>query len=145
MFHHGVLLLGDSGAGKSDLALQLLDRGHELIADDAVDVRIREGKLIGACPKQLTGLLEPRGLGIIRVCSEHPDDCLIDLIIKLIHPTADQWASWPRLLPARTHVSIADRMLDAVCLPVAPGRPLALLVERLASQPDSPIQREEQP
>jgi len=137
--HQGVLLLGDSGAGKSDLALQLLDRGHELIADDAVDVSIRQGRLVGACPEQLIGLLEPRGLGIIRVGSDRPGACLIDLIIRLTHPAADQWASWPRLLPARSRVSIAGRMHDAVCLPVAPGRPLALLVERLTSQSDSPF------
>lgn len=139
MCHQGVLLLGDSGVGKSDLALQLLDRGHELIADDAVDVSVRNGRLIGSCPEQLAGLLEPRGLGIIRVGSERPNDCPIDLFIRLIHPTPDQWASWPRLLPASSRESIAGRMYDAVCLPVAPGRPLALLVERLARQPDSPF------
>jgi len=139
---YGVLLLGDSGAGKSDLALQLLDRGHQLIADDAVDVREVNGRLEGTCPSTLAGLLEPRGLGIIRVGPSQPACCGIDLIVELVRPSPDEWAGWPRLGPCSAKVHIAGHARTAVRLPVAPGRPLALLIERLATVCESSPRQE---
>jgi len=64
---HGVLLLGPSGAGKSDLALRLIDGGATLVADDRVDVTPDGGKLMLSAPETLAGLIEVRGLGIVRV------------------------------------------------------------------------------
>lgn len=61
----GVLLLGESGAGKSDLALRLIERGAALVADDRVDLAARDGALVASPPKNLAGLLEVRGLGIV--------------------------------------------------------------------------------
>jgi len=61
----GILLLGDSGAGKSDLALRLIDGGAKLVADDRCDLFVRAGKLRAAAPASIAGLLEMRGIGIV--------------------------------------------------------------------------------
>ena len=63
----GVLLIGDSGAGKSDLALRLIGRGAELVADDRTELYLRRGQLVARAPKPLAGLMEIRGLGIIEM------------------------------------------------------------------------------
>jgi HPr kinase/phosphorylase len=78
----GVLLRGPSGSGKSDLALRLLDAGAKLVADDCVEIATADGRLIATAPAQLRGLLEVRGLGIIRVPSiaSAPVVAVIDLI-----------------------------------------------------------------
>ncbi len=81
---HGLLLLGESGSGKSDLALRLLDRGWGLIADDQVSLESNAGPLWAHCPPQLPDQLEVRGLGIMRI-SSHPSAPLA-LAITLTHP-----------------------------------------------------------
>ncbi len=63
----GVLLLGDSGAGKSDMALRLIDAGAHLISDDQVVVRADGGQLLASPPEKLAGLLELRGIGVLRL------------------------------------------------------------------------------
>jgi HPr kinase/phosphorylase len=63
----GVLILGDPGAGKSDLALRLIDDGAELVADDQVQVTVRGASLAASAPAPLAGLLEIRGIGIVRI------------------------------------------------------------------------------
>jgi len=63
----GLLVTGPAGCGKSALALELLRRGHQLVADDAVELELRGGELLGRCPAGLTGLLHLRALGIIQV------------------------------------------------------------------------------
>jgi serine kinase of HPr protein (carbohydrate metabolism regulator) len=63
----GVLLRGRPGAGKSDLALRLIDRGARLVADDRVDVSVRRGRAIAAAPRVLAGLIEARGVGVVSV------------------------------------------------------------------------------
>ncbi|GAA0539976.1 hypothetical protein FHS83_003781 [Rhizomicrobium palustre] len=81
----GVLLIGKSGSGKSDLALRLIARGAELIADDRTDLLVTRGKLIAKCPRQLTGLLEVRGVGIIALspAAKSPTSAPIGLVIRL--------------------------------------------------------------
>ncbi len=64
---YGVLLSGPSGAGKSDLALRLIDDGAELVADDRVELRSEDGKLIAAAPENIRDLIEVRGLGIVEI------------------------------------------------------------------------------
>ena len=81
---HGLLLLGDSGSGKSDLALRLIDRGFGLIADDRVEIHAREGRLWASCPENLLGKLEVRGIGIISVPTHAPT--ALALAISLAHP-----------------------------------------------------------
>lgn len=64
---HGILLRGDSEAGKSDLALRLIDSGGELVSDDYTDVSAEDGRLVASAPPPLHGLLEVRGLGIVQL------------------------------------------------------------------------------
>jgi HPr kinase/phosphorylase len=82
----GVLLRGPSGAGKSDLALRLIDAGGLLIADDRVDLTVTEGKLLASPPASIAGLLEVRGVGIVRfpwtACTP------IALVVDLARPEA---------------------------------------------------------
>lgn len=77
----GVLLRGRSGAGKSDLALRLIDGGAVLIGDDYVELRARGGRLLAAPPRTIAGLLEVRGLGIQRTpCRPGPIGLVVDLV-----------------------------------------------------------------
>jgi HPr kinase/phosphorylase len=89
LYDLGVLLLGASGAGKSELALELIARGHALVADDSVEVLLAApGCLLGRCPPELAGFIEVRGLGILDVRAGYGDAALvaqtrIDLAIRL--------------------------------------------------------------
>ncbi|MEK9672219.1 MAG: serine/threonine protein kinase [Rhodospirillaceae bacterium] len=78
----GVLLRGPSGAGKSDLAIRLLDRGADLVADDRVDLELRDGCVIAMPPERLAGRIEVRGLGILSVpqASSAPVAMAVDLV-----------------------------------------------------------------
>ncbi len=82
----GVLLRGPSGAGKSDLALRLIDRGARLVADDRVELRRCDGRLLARAPAPLNGLIEVRGLGIVRLPSAI--DVAIALVVDLV-PAAE--------------------------------------------------------
>jgi hypothetical protein len=77
----GVLLRGPSGGGKSDLALRLIDRGARLVSDDYTDIEHRGGRLFASAPPEISGMLEVRGLGVLRVASEASVglDVIIDL------------------------------------------------------------------
>jgi HPr kinase/phosphorylase len=77
----GVLLIGDSGAGKSDLALRLIGRGAELVADDRTELYVRRGQLAARAPKPLAGLMEVRGLGIIAM--RHAAATAVCLVVEL--------------------------------------------------------------
>ena len=132
---HGVLITGPSGTGKSELALGLLDRGHRLVADDAVRLRHGpDGALLAQCPARLRGLLEVRGLGIIEmaavlgekvVCHQAP----VSLEVKLHRPTTGEWAAWNRLNGQWDQHSILGVSVPRLELPVAAGRNMPLLVE----------------
>ena len=76
------MLLGESGIGKSDLALRLVDRGAKLVADDRVDLRRQGDFVIASSPKNIKGLIELRGVGIVNV--DNIDEVAIKLVIKLI-------------------------------------------------------------
>ena len=91
----GVLLLGDSGAGKSDLALRLIDRGCLLVSDDRTELFVRVNKLFARAPEAIAGLLEVRGAGIVSLSYEK--EAQIMLAIELVAPDAV-----PRL-PERAH------------------------------------------
>jgi HPr kinase/phosphorylase len=78
----GVLLCGRSGTGKSDLALRLIEGGARLVSDDYTDIEDREGRLFVSAPPEIRGILEVRGLGVLRVASESAVglDVVIDLV-----------------------------------------------------------------
>ena len=82
----GILLLGDSGSGKSDLALRMIERGAILVADDRVDLSVFEQKLFAAVPGTIAGLLEVRGAGIVRMPSESRAQIMLAVLLV---PTTD--------------------------------------------------------
>ncbi len=82
----GVMLLGASGSGKSDLALRLIDRGYRLVADDRACLRVDGQKLMAAPPERLAGLIELYGLGIYRL--PHQAETALNLVVRLVAPDA---------------------------------------------------------
>lgn len=83
----GVLLRGPSGSGKSDLALRLIDNGATLVSDDYTDLSVREGVLTASAPDTIAGLMEVRGVGIVRLCPESapPAPVPVALLVDLVH------------------------------------------------------------
>ena len=129
----GVLIVGDSGIGKSECALDLIVRGHRLVADDTVEIRRRqESILIGTCPELTRHHMELRGLGVINVkelfgIASTRSSKRIELVVQL-----ERWD------PAREYerLGLDDEFYDLLALrvpllrmPVAPGRNIAILVE----------------
>jgi HPr kinase/phosphorylase len=131
----GVFLTGESGIGKSELALELLSRGHRLIADDAVEFsRTTPTVLIGRCPHLLRDFLEVRGLGILNVRAIFGDTAVrpektLRLIVRLEQLTAERMTKIDRLQAEQVTRNILDVDVPEVVLYVAPGRNLAVLVE----------------
>ena len=131
----GVFLTGESGIGKSELALELLSRGHRLIADDAVEFsRTAPTVLIGRCPHLLRDFLEVRGLGILNVRAMFGDTAVrpektLRLIVRLEQLTAEHMTKVDRLQAEQITRNILDVNIPEVVLYVAPGRNLAVLVE----------------
>jgi HPr kinase/phosphorylase len=131
----GVLFSGESGVGKSELALELLNRGHRLIADDAPEFRLlTSGGVEGACPEPLRDFLEVRGLGVINVRAMFGNDALmphaeLNLIIQLKAMSSEQLAAVDRLRASRDTVIVLGKEVPRITLPVAPGRNLAILAE----------------
>ena len=80
----GVLLRGPPGAGKSDLALRLIDRGARLVADDRVEIALRRGRLIARAPAALAGLIEVRGIGVVPI--PRRASAAIVLVVDLVKP-----------------------------------------------------------
>ena len=131
----GVLLTGESGVGKSELALELLTRGHRLIADDAAEFsRVGPDIVRGRCPEALRDFLEVRGLGILNVRAMYGDSAIklskdLRLVIHLKRLANQDLQQLDRLQGIRRNHSILDTDVTEVTLPVAPGRNLAVLVE----------------
>ncbi len=131
----GVFLSGESGIGKSELALELLSRGHRMIADDAVEFsRTAPTVLIGRCPHLLRDFLEVRGLGILNVRAMFGDTAVrpektLRLIVRLEQLTAERMTKVDRLQAEQVTRKILDVDIPEVALYVAPGRNLAVLVE----------------
>lgn len=131
----GVMLTGESSTGKSELALELLSRGHRLIADDAPKLtRVAPQVIEGTCPESLRNFLEVRGLGILNVRRMFGDSAVkrnkrLRLIVNLARLEETMLAPEVRLQGARTTRYILDVAIPAITLPIAPGRNLAVLVE----------------
>ncbi len=135
VFEIGVLITGQSGLGKSELALELISRGHSLVADDAVELHRTGPEILeGRCPPMLRDFLEVRGLGVLNIryifgeTSIRPKKVL-QLIINLL-PADDEYMKQLDRLSIRTETeSILNVNIRSVMLPVAIGRNLAVLVE----------------
>jgi HPr kinase/phosphorylase len=132
----GVLLTGESGSGKSELALELITRGHRLVADDAPEfTQIAPDVIDGTCPELLQDLLEVRGLGILNVREMFGDTSVklnkyLRLIIKLERqdPQTDP-KPIDRLYGDIGHHRVLELDVPQITLPVAAGRNLAVMVE----------------
>lgn len=127
----GVLLTGDSGIGKSEISLGLVERGASLVADDMVRVRNIGGELIATSPKLSSGFIEIRGIGIINVTNlfglkAYRRQKNIDLVINL---TNGQMTEMERLGIERKKTTILGVDVERLNLPVAPGRDMTRLVE----------------
>lgn len=129
----GVLLLGESGIGKSECALDLVVRGHRLVADDAVDVQRRNGTtLVGTCPPLTRHHMEVRGLGIMNVqelfgVASTRRSIVIELVVRLVR--WDEHTAYERLGLDEQQEALLGIALPVVTLPVAPGRNIGILVE----------------
>lgn len=129
----GVLIRGHSGIGKSETALELVKRGHRLVADDSVEIRQEDyDRLIGSSPPLIKHLLEIRGLGIIDVMSLFGAGSVINskkvsLIINL--ETWDQKTQYDRIGTQEETMKIMDVAIPTATIPIRPGRNLAVIIE----------------
>ena len=133
VYGEGVLLLADSGVGKSETAIELVKRGHRLIADDAVEIRRVSAKtLVGRAPEIIRHYVELRGIGIVDVCrlfgmGAVKDTEKIDLVINL-----EQWVQgkmYDRLGLDGQTTDILGIEIPSILIPVRPGRNLAIIIE----------------
>ena len=131
----GVLIKGNPAIGKSELALELITRGHRLIADDIVDFyRISPERLEGRCPELLQDFLEVRGLGILNIRTLFGDNSVkptkpLDLIIQLELADTISPLELDRLNVKMQHEKILEIDITKVVIPIAAGRNIAVLVE----------------
>lgn len=133
VYGEGVLLLGESGVGKSETAIELVKRGHRLIADDAVEIkRTAAMRLMGSAPELIRHYIELRGIGVIDVrqlfgMSAIMEESRIDLVVQF-----EQWDEtkfYDRLGIEDHHIDIMGVEIPCVTIPVRPGRNLASIVE----------------
>lgn len=128
----GVMITGDSGIGKSESAIELIMRGHRLVADDAVEIRRISNQLIGTAPEVIRHYIELRGIGVIDVrqlfgMSAIRAESQINLVVQF-----EQWDNtkfYDRLGIEDHYIDILDIQVPCVTIPVRPGRNLASIVE----------------
>jgi HPr kinase/phosphorylase len=129
----GVLIIGSSGIGKSEAALELVKRGHRLVADDAVEIRQTQGgQLVGSAPELIQHLLEIRGVGIINVMTMFGAGAVrnvknIAMVVQL-----ELWEphkQYERLGLDEEKIKIMDTEIPIITVPVRPGRNLAVIIE----------------
>lgn len=136
----GVLLSGDPGIGKSELALALISRGHRLVADDATELyKTRGHAIMGRCPNVLQDFLEVRGLGLINIRamfgnSAIKPDMRLHLIIDLVDFDDKELQKMDRLEGSHSARKLLSVEIPQTSLPVAAGRNLAILVETAVRQ-----------
>lgn len=129
----GVLIKGESSIGKSETALELVQRGHRLVADDAVEIRkLDESMLLGQSPELLRHFLEIRGIGIIDVRSLYGVGAVkntktIDLVVHLESWDEDKY--YDRLGLDKEYEEILDINIEKLVVPVKPGRNTAMVIE----------------
>lgn len=133
VYGEGVLLMGESGVGKSETAIELVKRGHRLIADDAVEIRrVTKRKLVGSAPEMIRHYMELRGIGVVDVhrlfgMSAVKKDSDIDMVINL-EPWSDE-AIYDRLGLEEQFTKFFDVEVPSLTIPVKPGRNLAVIIE----------------
>ena len=136
VFGEGVLIMGESGIGKSEAALELVKRGHRLVSDDVVEIRrVSDITLVGSAPDITRHFIELRGIGIIDVKTLYGIQSVentksIDLIIKLEEYDKDK--VYDRLGMSEEYTEILGNRIVSHSLPIRPGRNLAVIVETAA-------------
>lgn len=133
VYGEGVLIMGESGMGKSEAAIELLKRGHRLIADDAVEIRKVSGNiLVGSAPEMIRNYVELRGIGIVNVAklfgmgAVKPEND-IDLVVNVV--PWENGAVYDRLGLEDKFIEILDVKVPMNTIPVTPGRNLAVIIE----------------
>lgn len=133
VYGEGILLLGESGVGKSETAIELVKRGHRLIADDAVEIRrVSSKSLVGTAPDNIRHFIELRGIGIINASRIFGAGAVkltekIDLVINM-----EQWDStknYDRMGLETPKTEILGLQIPSLTIPVKPGRNLAVIIE----------------
>ncbi|MGM9551844.1 MAG: HPr(Ser) kinase/phosphatase [Clostridia bacterium] len=133
IYGEGVLLLGESGVGKSETAVELVKRGHRLVADDAVEIkRVSAKTLVGSSPEIIRHFIELRGIGIIDIkkifgMGAVKDTENVDFVVNL--ELWQQGKNYERLGLDKTYTNILGIDVPSVTVPVRPGRNLAIIVE----------------
>ena len=133
VYGQGCLLIGDSGVGKSETAIELIKRGHRLVADDAVEIRrVSKKTLVGSSPENIRHFVELRGIGIVNARRIFGMGSIkvsekIDLVINM-----EQWDStklYDRMGMDEEYMEIIGIKVPVVTIPVRPGRNLAVIIE----------------
>lgn len=133
VYGEGILLLGESGVGKSETAIELVKRGHRLIADDAVEIkRVSSKSLVGSAPDNIRHFIELRGIGIINASRIFGAGAVkltekIDLVIKM-----EPWDAnkvYDRMGLEKQTTEILELQIPSLTIPVKPGRNLAVIIE----------------
>lgn len=133
VYGEGILLLGESGVGKSETAIELVKRGHRLVADDAVEIRrVSNKSLVGSAPEVIRHFIELRGIGIVDVkrlfgMGAVKDTENIDLVINL--ENWQQGKAYDRLGLDTQMMDILGIEVPSLTIPIKPGRNLAMIVE----------------
>ena len=129
----GLLLIGESGIGKSETAVELLKRGHRLIADDAVEIRkIAKEKLVGTAPELIRNYIELRGIGIVNVAKLFgmgavKSENYIDLVVNIVPWNTEE--VYDRMGLEEHSMDILGVQVPMYTIPVTPGRNLAVILE----------------
>ena len=133
VYGEGILLMGDSGIGKSEAAVELLKRGHRLIADDAVEIKkVSNNSLVGTAPELIRNYIELRGIGIINVAKLYGMgavklDNQIDLVVNIVHWNTQE--AYDRLGLEEKYTELLGVKVPMNVIPVTPGRNLAVILE----------------
>ena len=135
VFGIGIMIVGKSGVGKSEIALDLVNRGHRLVADDSIIIKNINDQLIGKSPKNIRYFMEIRGIGIINVKSMFGSGAVlpeksVELIAELV--PWDQMRDYDRLGDEKTCIDILGVQTQKLLIPVSPGRNIPIIIETAA-------------
>lgn len=136
VYGEGILILGDSGIGKSELAIELVKRGHRLVADDAVELRkVSNRQIMGTAPENIRHFIELRGIGIVNVARVFGVGAVkvsesLDLIVQL--EAWDPTKNYQRTGLESEYYEILGVKIPSTNIPVSPGRNLAVVLETAA-------------
>ena len=136
IYGKGIMITGKSGIGKSELALDLIDRGHMLVADDRVDVTRVHKNIICTAPKLLKRMLEIRGVGIVDVtrtfgANAYLNRCQLDFVIKLVK--YDESMESDRLNPINETFNVLGLEVPMLVIPITEGKQLSVIIEAAVS------------